>query len=100
VLFRNSTERRSYTTTLKWKTTENQRPMVETTPGLSIRTSHSTRCRYSIYHQTKAWLEPGHETMYKVIDPLLTKANTEQQILGWRQFIRGRLLLTWGRNNI
>jgi hypothetical protein len=43
----------------------------------------------------KKWLEPGHRTKYEAIDPLLIKAIDQQTAIGWRQFMRGRISITW-----
>jgi hypothetical protein len=56
---------------------------------------HTTRgVRYSIYHQVKQWIEPGHKSSYTPIDPLLITAMNQQDDLGWRQFMRGRISIT------
>jgi hypothetical protein len=52
--------------------------------------------RFTICHQVKRWMEPGTKSAYNPIDPMLKKAIEEQEDIGWRQFIRGRLAITWG----
>jgi hypothetical protein len=52
--------------------------------------------KYSIYHQLKAWLEPGHTSSYMAIDAKLISANDQQRSIGRRQFTRGRLPIIWG----
>jgi hypothetical protein len=51
---------------------------------------------YSLYHQVKVWLEPGHSKSYKPLDSTLIQANEQQGAIGWRHFLKGRLTITWG----
>jgi hypothetical protein len=44
----------------------------------------------------KSWLEPGSNLLYQPIDTKLITAIQQQEAIGWRHFMRGRLSLMWG----
>jgi hypothetical protein len=51
-----------------------------------------------ILHNLHQWLEPSNATEIPVDinNAELNKADFQQQIIGWRHFIRGRLSTAWG----
>jgi hypothetical protein len=52
--------------------------------------------RHCIYHHVEKWMEPLHKNNYEPIDPTIKLACQQQDAIGWRHFIRGRLSITWG----
>jgi hypothetical protein len=55
--------------------------------------------KHIILHNLTQWLEPSN-TIELPIDLTfedLTKATQQQQRIGWRHFIRGRLSIEWGK---
>jgi hypothetical protein len=62
---------------------------------------HTPRCvKFTIYHHVQKWLEQSSKSLYKPIDDTFLKALDQQDTIGWRHFIRGRLTVTWGRSTI